>query len=165
MNEKNEISQMAPENIRADRERISNLVYVQFHRIGSLVASSNQAIIINWGVRDSLEFIDALLIAYADDEYIEKIKIIKTQMDSRVRTDKHSGMAYCPSSLMKFKSLNQHEPRKYYSYCMEWLREMNGLLQRSGFTEAGRGTFTIPERIEISNKENLQGLELVSEEE
>jgi len=144
MNEGNDLSQIAPESIRVERERLSNLVYVQFHRIGGLVASPNHAIIINWGVRDSLEFIDALLVAYADKEYNTKVQTIKERMDSKSRIDKHSYP--CPDSLMKFKPLIQCDPRKYYSYCMEWLREMNGLLQRSGFTEAGRGTFTIPER-------------------
>ena len=158
MSEGNEISQMAPENIRADRERLSGLVNMQFFRIGQLVASPNNAITINWGFRNSLDFIDALLIPYADDEYNKKVQALKERMDCRVKVNRHVW------TTDKTRLLIQWEPRRYFSYCIEWQKEMSELLQRSGFTEAGRGTFTIPERIDISEKEDMKGLELVPEE-
>ncbi|VVB76475.1 Uncharacterised protein [uncultured archaeon] len=139
------VTQLNPESIKSERERLNAIIYTQLIRCGQLIANPSASLVTqNYGIRSSLEYIDSLLVSYSNEEYNAKVTKLKGRMDCKVRIDNHSGD--CPTSLMKFRLRIEAEPRSYFNLLMDWLRLMNELLQKSGFIEAGREVYTFKER-------------------
>ena len=138
---KEEITQLNPESIKSERERLNAIIYTQLIRCGQLIANPSANLITqNVGIRSSLEYIDSLLVSYSNEEYNKKVKILKEKLDAEFE-NKHAILEN-----NRWIPLIRENPQKYFIHLMEWLRLMNELLQKSGFIEAGREIYQFKER-------------------
>ncbi|MGI6589411.1 MAG: hypothetical protein ACOX1V_01985 [Candidatus Iainarchaeum sp.] len=138
---KEEITQLNPESIKSERERLNAIIYTQLIICGQLIANPSANLITqNVGIRSSLEYIDSLLVSYSNEEYNKKVKILKEKLDAEFE-NKHAILEN-----NRWIPLIRENPQKYFIHLMEWLRLMNELLQKSGFIEAGREIYQFKEK-------------------
>lgn len=139
MNE--EVTQLNPESIKSERERLNAIIYTQLIRCGQLIANPSADLITqNIGLRSSLEYMDSLLVSYANEDYNRKVALLKERLDDEFEN------IHALSENQRWIPLIKENPQKYFIHLMEWLRLMNELLQKSGFIEAGREIYTFKDK-------------------
>jgi hypothetical protein len=145
------ITQLNPESIKSERERLNAIIYTQLMRCGQLIANPSANLITqNVGIRSSLEYIDSLLVSYSNEKYNKKVKILKDQLDETFE-NKHAIFEN-----KRWIPLLTDNPQQYFIHLMEWLRLMNELLQKSGFIEAGREIYTFKEKKYVEEIETTE---------